>query len=101
MTKIAEAVIERRFKKLLPRSAMYIKFQDPGRVGAPDRLILLPGGQAIFIEWKRPGESPRQTQLDYAADLTALGFNVAWFTNTEDAIEWLNSFRISNEQKRF
>jgi len=34
-----------------------------GHVGAPDRRVMLPGRQPIWVELKAPGEKPRSTQI--------------------------------------
>lgn len=46
-----------------------------GRSHAPDDLILLPG-RHLFVECKRPGETPRDGQLREHARLRAAGFEV-------------------------
>lgn len=51
-----------------------VKFKDPGRRGAPDRLFLGPRGRALFVEFKAPGEKPRPDQVVYMARLTRRGF---------------------------
>ena len=38
------------------------KFTSPGRRSVPDRLVILPGGQVIFVELKRPGQAPTPAQ---------------------------------------
>ncbi len=53
-----------------------LKLVSPGMAGAPDRLVLLPGGQARFVEVKAPGQTPRPLQRKRAAQLRALGFTV-------------------------
>jgi hypothetical protein len=53
-----------------------IKFKDPSRRDAPDRMVLCPGGRTIFFEFKRPGEKPRYGQLQYHRALENLGFFV-------------------------
>ena len=55
---------------------MPIKFRDPGRAGAPDRMFFVPGEKVFFIEFKRPGEKPKKHQLAYHAELKKLGFTV-------------------------
>jgi hypothetical protein len=40
------------------------KFVSPGTRGVPDRIVILPKGQVIFIELKKPGEKPGPLQ-DY------------------------------------
>lgn len=42
----------------------------------PDRLILLPGGRAVFIEFKRKKEKLRFSQRFIKARLESLGFEV-------------------------
>ena len=40
----------------------------------PDRTILLPGGQAVFIEFKRKGKPLTQNQKEWANKIKSLGF---------------------------
>ena len=71
----SERHIERCFKKALEaKGALVWKFVSPGIVGVPDRIVLLPGGRAVFAELKRPGEKLRPIQAKRAAELTALGY---------------------------
>lgn len=53
-----------------------MKFRDPGRKGAPDRLTLLPGGRCLFVEWKQDGKRPRPEQIEYHNWLRSLGHKV-------------------------
>ena len=55
---------------------MCLKFVSPGMSGVPDRLVLLPGGKAAFVELKAPGKKPRPLQLYCHDRLRALGFRV-------------------------
>jgi hypothetical protein len=52
------------------------KLSCPGFAGMPDRLVLLPGGRAGFVEVKRRGERPRPLQEARHGLLRALGFKV-------------------------
>lgn len=52
-----------------------------GLVGIPDRLILLPKGRALFVEFKRPGEKPRAIQWWWLKKLRALGFVAEYVDN--------------------
>lgn len=60
------------------RGGIAYKFTSPGRVGVPDRLVILPGdkknGYKIgFVEVKKPGEGKlRKTQEKQLKKLTAL-----------------------------
>lgn len=52
------------------------KFVSPGNNGVPDRLVCLPGGQAVFVELKAPGKPPRPLQIHQMGLLKQLGFRV-------------------------
>ena len=69
--KRVEQVLVRAVKK---RHGLAPKFVSPGWDGAPDRLVLLPGGKAGFIETKAPGKKLRPLQHLRKAQLEALGF---------------------------
>ena len=63
-----------------------------GYVGIPDRLVLLPGGIVKFVETKRPGEEPRESQLASHAELRRLGFEVWTLANKEhieEVLTWM------------
>lgn len=47
-----------------------------GRRGAPDRLVLLPGRPAVYVELKAPGKLPGQIQVREHARLRELGQHV-------------------------
>ncbi|MDI9448546.1 MAG: VRR-NUC domain-containing protein [Bacillota bacterium] len=52
------------------------KFVSPGWAGAPDRIVLLPGGRVVFVELKTPKTVMRPLQKKRRAELTGLGFSV-------------------------
>jgi hypothetical protein len=69
-----EAHLVRRVKALGGETRKVIW---PGRRGAPDRLVLLPG-EALFVELKRPKHGRLEPhQLREHARLRASGFTVA------------------------
>lgn len=53
-----------------------IKLTSPGTSGLPDRLLLMPGGIAAFVEAKAPGKKPRALQQVQMRRLKQLGFHV-------------------------
>lgn len=53
----------------------------PGRRGAPDRLVLLPGGVAIYVELKAPGKRPSALQVREHDRLRTLGQRVLVIDN--------------------
>jgi hypothetical protein len=75
-----EDFLSRQTRTLGGRS---LKFVSPGRVGVPDRIVLLPVDlehQAIvarylkFVEVKATGQKPRPIQLAFIAEMQSLGF---------------------------
>ena len=53
-----------------------INWVASGWNGAPDRIVLLPGGRIGFVEVKRPGQKPRAIQTVRHRELRELGFDV-------------------------
>jgi hypothetical protein len=52
------------------------KFTSHSLDGMPDRLLLMPGGKAAFVEVKASGCKPRPLQLSRHGMLRRLGFKV-------------------------
>jgi len=52
------------------------KFVSPGNNGVPDRIVILPGGEVIFVELKAPGKKPTAIQSAQIAKIKALGCKV-------------------------
>lgn len=72
-----EKEIEERLRKVVKKSGgIALKFMSPGFSGVPDRLVLMPGGQAIFVELKAPGKKARPLQMARHEMLRGLGFPV-------------------------
>ena len=72
---------EREIEQILTKAAQQTgglapKFTSPGWAGAPDRLVLLPGGRMAFVEVKAPGKTLRPLQERRKGQLEALGFRV-------------------------
>ena len=66
------------------------KFISPGWAGAPDRLVLLPGGRLAFVEVKAPGKTLRPLQVRRKGQLEALGFRVYVIDRPEQIPEILH-----------
>lgn len=73
--------------KALGHGARCLKFVSPGFSGVPDRLILLPGGNLIFVEMKKPGEKERKRQEYVHGVLRGLGFEVIPTVDSVERIE--------------
>lgn len=64
------------------------KVQWPGRNGAPDR-VFIKDGRVVWIEFKRPGEKPRLSQVLEHDRMRAAGAEVHWCDNVSDALRIL------------
>lgn len=88
MAYIREIVVEKALVAACEAlGGLAYKLVVPNRRAVPDRLLLLPGGRAVFVECKAPGEKPRPEQGRELARLKALGFEAYW-TDSPDA-SWL------------
>lgn len=87
----SEKWLERQLvKKIGERGGMALKYSNANRTGYPDRLVLLPGGRAHFVELKSKGKKPTRLQNLRHEKLRALGFGVA----VVDSPEALDDFLI-------
>lgn len=79
-----ESYIEKRFCEEAKKRGMWaVKFVSPGLSGVPDRIVLIPGGRAAFVELKAPGEVLRPIQERRKKQLETLGFTVYVVDDTE------------------
>lgn len=69
------------------------KFVSPGNDGVPDRLVLLPNGQAVFIELKAPGKKPTPLQESQIKKIRALGFRILVIDSKEGVNEFMKEVR--------
>lgn len=77
MSSSPERDIERKLTKAVRRlGGICPKLSCPGYDGMPDRLVLLPGGKAGFVEVKAPGKKPRPLQAARHRELARLGYKV-------------------------
>lgn len=82
-----EKDIERKLKKRVEAlGCMCLKFESPGYTGVPDRIVLMPGGEAFFVELKAPGKKERPRQEYVQHQFRKLGFIVVSSVDSEDGI---------------
>ena len=78
MIDIRERELELKLRKATAdRGGLCLKFTSTNWAGAPDRLVVLPGGAMGFVEVKAPGQSARPLQVRRHAQLAELGCYVA------------------------
>ena len=68
------------------------------RRGEPDRLTLLPGGKAIFVELKRPNKHPRPEQERALERKRKLGFD-AHYANTKEKVDALIAYLLERQAR--
>lgn len=56
------------------------------RRGAPDRLVLLPNGRHLFVEFKAPGRKPSRLQKEWISRLNLMGHPATWCDSYQDAV---------------
>ena len=72
-----ERDIEVKMKSFVEQQGgQFLKLSVPGNNAIPDRLLLMPGGKAAFVELKAPGKKPRRDQVYYHKQLRRDGFDV-------------------------
>ena len=52
------------------------KWVSPGNRGVPDRIVILPAGQTVYVEMKAPSEPLEPLQKKWAKTLRQLGHKV-------------------------
>jgi hypothetical protein len=69
------------------------KFTSPNRRSVPDRIVLCPGGQLFFIEFKRPKRGKgTDAQAREHEDLRRLGFAVYIIDDVEEGKQLIDRY---------
>lgn len=71
------------------------KFESPGSIGVPDRIVIFPGGRIIFVELKAPGKKPRPTQVRQMQRLGFLGCDVRVIDSKEKVDEFIDEVKLN------
>ncbi len=94
METMSEKQIEQRLVKAVKeQGGIAPKWVSPGTDGMPDRLLLLPGGRAAFVEVKAPGRTLRPLQAYRKKQLEALGFAVFVLNDPKQVKEILDAIQ--------
>lgn len=72
--KESEKKLEARLvREIEARGGMALKYTSQYHRGIPDRIVLLPGGCAIFVELKSTGQKPTKLQMHAIRKLIKMG----------------------------
>jgi hypothetical protein len=85
-----ESAIERSFMRLMKEHFPEIrvrKMNGEGYRSWPDRMVCIPGGRPLLIEFKRPGRTLTEGQNDLHGDLRALGYLISTHTSARTAFD--------------
>lgn len=84
-----ESTLERRLVREVERiGGRAPKWVSPGNNGVPDRLVILPGGQTVYVEMKAPGKPLAPLQERWARILRSMGHQVYKI----DSVEGIDTF---------
>lgn len=86
LEKTIEAYLVKRIKDV---GGVAYKFTSPQKRAVPDRLVLLPGGYAKFVELKAPGKKASPAQERELEKLKALGFEALVIDSKEAVDAWV------------
>jgi hypothetical protein len=70
---------------------LHIKLNLMARRGWPDRLLILPSGVILWLEFKRPGKDARELQKYVHRQLRERYQNVYVVDNAPDAISYIKA----------
>ena len=86
--RVLEIQVERKVVKWCKEHGILnLKLEVPGSTGWPDRLIFIPGGRPLLIEFKKPGEELEPKQRYVHSILKGLGYQVEVHDDVESAIQ--------------
>ena len=89
---VSEKMIERYLVEKAKNIGLpCLKYSNPNMVGYPDRLLVLPGGNVIWVELKSKGRKPTKIQQMRMAELTGMGHLVRVIDNKPDIDELINT----------
>ena len=76
-SEVSEKAIEKYLvKKVKTIGGVCLKYSNPNMDGYPDRLVVLPGGRASWVELKSKNKKPTKLQMLRHKQLADMGHNV-------------------------
>lgn len=94
---VSEKAIEQYLTDSVKKSGgICLKYSNPGMVGFPDRVCLLPGGITLWVELKSKGQQLRTMQRIRISQMVHLGHLVNVCKSKEDIDEMLEPYKTAD-----
>lgn len=91
-----EQEIEQKLREAVKRmGGRAYKFISPGNVGVPDRIVIMPGGQVIFVELKTEVGRLTPVQKAQIGYLEGLGQDVRVLYGVDDVKSFIDELARS------
>lgn len=88
-----EAVIENYLKNQVKKAGgLCLKFISPGYSGVPDRIIIIPGGQVVFVEVKSATGKLTELQKAFGRRLEFFKAEYALVNSKESVNEFIDKY---------
>jgi len=89
-----ESTLERRLVREVEKiGGKAPKWTSTGNRGVPDRIVILPHGQTVYVEMKAPGKPLRPLQEKWARTLRGLGHHVYKIDSNDDIDRFIAEVR--------
>ncbi|MFB5192778.1 VRR-NUC domain-containing protein [Alicyclobacillus fastidiosus] len=85
-----ESTLERRLVREVERiGGKAPKWVSPGNRGVPDRIVILPNGQTVYVEMKAPGKQLDPLQVRWAKILNRMGHRIYKIDSNESIDQFI------------
>lgn len=92
LPRIRESKVEKKCCEYAQGRGWWVsKFTAPGKKAVPDRVFVR-NGVVLFVEFKRPGETPTAQQAHRHKQMREKGANVTWVDNFADFKNYIIAF---------
>ena len=89
-----EKSIEKQMRKYVKSiGGKFYKWVSPGEAGVPDRICIMPSGDILFFEVKKPGGELSALQVDMIEELKCSQCNVYVVDNIDSFIAIIDWWR--------
>lgn len=94
-SEVSEKAIERYLVQRAREAGMpCLKYSNPNMVGYPDRIVVVPGGNVVWVELKSKGHRPSKIQRQRFKELEDLGHWVSVIDCKADVDNLMNDLAL-------